>query len=111
MLAEPQCLKIPQKACGETEINLHLLFKTDLLARFQNKITVTEITSSGSKLIKTLKDFPNDDLFVYNICLKQSNCYNLKISDEKNNGICCEHGNGWYDVIWGGKSFIFISFT
>lgn len=103
MPEEPQCLRVPQKACNEIEINLLLLFKTDSHAKLENKITIEEINSSGSKFVKTLKDFPNDDLFVYNICLRQSNCYKLKITDEKNNGICCENGNGWYDAIWGGK--------
>ena len=79
---EPQLI-VPQEACDRTEISLHFLFKSDSHAKLQNKINIEEINTSGSKLIKTLKGFPNDYLFVYSICLKQSNCYALKITDEK----------------------------
>ena len=84
---------------------MHLLFKTDSHAKSQNQIIIEETNSLGPNIIKTLKDFPNDDLFVHDVCLKQLNCYNLKIIDGENNG------NGWYDVIFGGKSLLQNSFA
>ena len=87
------------------------MFKTDSHAKPQKTFSIKEINSLRLKLIKTLKDFPKDQLFVYNFYLKQSNYWNLKIIDGGNNGICCEYGNGCNDVIFGSKSLSCISFT
>merc|ERR1712228_612182 len=54
------------------------------------------------KLITKIIDLPNDDFYVYNICLDRSKCHRMRIIDTGNNGICCENGNGFYELYWGG---------
>ena len=52
-----------------------------------------------------MEGFPNNDFFLYGTCLSKLSCYRLTIIDSKSNGICCQDGIGWYDVLWGGMCF------
>ena len=94
---------VPQDSCKKDELNLFLLFKTDRLSKWQNKIEIEErVDMKWLKMRKKIEDFPNDDLFMHGTCLSKLSCYRLKIFDSESNGICCQDGIGWYDVLWGG---------
>ena len=36
-------------------------------------------------------------------CLDSNGCYTFTIYDEWSDGICCENGNGWFDVVVNGR--------
>ena len=38
------------------------------------------------------------------LCIDNSKCYKFKIKDESRNGLCCEYGDGWYQIKTNGKS-------
>merc|ERR1740129_1348048 len=51
----------------------------------------------------TIHKLPSSELISYNFCFDQINCHRFNIIDSASNGICCENGNGWYDVFWNGR--------
>lgn len=100
MLESPS---VPQDSCKKEELNLFLLFKTDMHSKWQNKIQIEEkVDMKWLKIIKKIEGFPNNDFFLYGTCLSKLSCYRLTIIDSESNGICCQDGIGWYDVLWGG---------
>ena len=55
-----------------------------------------------------MQNFRSSNLNTFTNCLSKSTCHRLKLTDAEANGICCDNGQGWYNVYWNGKSSSFI---
>lgn len=100
---------VPQDSCEKNELNLSLLFKTDMHSQSQNQFLIEErVDMKWLNIIKKFEDFPNNKLFVVNTCLSKFSCYRLKVINSESDGICCQDGIGWCDALWGGMCFYLV---
>lgn len=72
------------------------LKEKDENGRFGRKI----LRDRGMFSRKILGDnnLPSNEYSSKEICIDDSKCYKFKIRDEGGDGICCDHGRGWYNI-------------
>jgi len=82
------------------------LFEIELHTDFNYRETAY-IVQSGTPVSFVSKDivktcFDAEDLFTEYKCLADNKCYRFTITDLGGDGICCNHGNGWYKLRYKG---------
>merc|ERR1712045_604221 len=48
------------------------------------------------------KRFSDNEYYFLGECFKTDKCYQFTIKDKKKDGICCEHGSGFYEINFDG---------
>jgi len=51
----------------------------------------------GNNILRD-RHLPSNTHSTREICIQNSACYKFKIRDEGEDGICCNHGDGWYHI-------------
>ena len=98
--------------CNEYENKLFVEFMADNKSEEHNKLFIE--SSYQSKWVEriAMQNFRSSNLNTFTNCLSKSTCHRLKLTDAEANGICCDNGQGWYNVYWNGKSTSFnLNFT
>jgi len=49
------------------------------------------------------KYLPSNKYVNKDICIRNSTCYKFRIRDKGGDGICCQHGDGWYHITVEGR--------
>jgi len=57
-----------------------------------------KLDTGFSDIILRDKYLPSNTYVEKKMCISQSKCYKFKIRDEGKDGICCQDGNGWYNI-------------
>jgi len=57
--------------------------------------------ASFDKMILRDRYLESNNISTKEVCIDNSKCYKFKIRDEGKDGICCEHGYGWYNITHG----------
>jgi len=96
--------------CNSKQMNFYLSIQTDWKSKYQNRIMIHKKTTTGWKLVKKLPKLPNNSIFDYSMCLKKWACYRMRITDRNGDGICCQNGEGSYEIFWGGESLLLFHF-
>ena len=89
--------------CNEHENKLLIEFMADRKSEEHNKLFIE--SSYQSKWVERIRmqNFRSSNLNTFTICLSKSTCHRLNVTDSEANGICCDDGQGWYNVYWNGK--------
>jgi len=97
----------PNQTNDETTANdtLALTFVSKMGAEMLLEISTDEYGNETSwelmdknGVLEQYENFASSTLINNMLCLEPA-CYKLKIYDEDNDGMCCEHGNGFYRLI------------
>ena len=95
--------------CGYHEQILTIVLKTDNTKK-DNKF-MFKYRKHNKKRWKNMmnvkaKDMEINHEHVYCECIEPNKfCYQMKILDKKGDGICCEHGDGFYAIYVDGKNY------
>jgi len=72
----------------------------------ENKIVVKKLKKNGqgwgNRRFVDEENFASNQLTKIERCLKKSKCYQVKITDKGNDGICCKNGKGSVRIVWDG---------
>ena len=60
--------------------------------------TSWKITNATGDVVEYKDLFKSNATFYDRICLARSGCYNFTINDAWNDGICCDHGDGFLNI-------------
>eukprot|EP00555_Chaetoceros_dichaeta_P015427 CAMPEP_0198275892 /NCGR_PEP_ID=MMETSP1447-20131203/65019_1 /TAXON_ID=420782 /ORGANISM="Chaetoceros dichaeta, Strain CCMP1751" /LENGTH=572 /DNA_ID=CAMNT_0043970799 /DNA_START=83 /DNA_END=1801 /DNA_ORIENTATION=+ len=103
---------LPTKApsldvCSPGEALFLVELMADTKSKKQNMYLIQKKNNNGaakkwSKIEKKNK-FTNSELHTHETCLPTSDCHRFRIKDKKKNGLCCDHGEGWYKIYYDGK--------
>jgi len=58
------------------------------------------------KIFKKKNRFNNNQLYTWGKCRNKNKCYRFQMRDNYKDGICCEHGDGYYSIDFNGESLI-----
>ena len=62
---------------------------------FETSISITDFLD---QVYLDISDFTDNSFHSFNVCVPNSNTYSFQINDEMNNGICCDFGDGYYNI-------------
>jgi len=96
-------VKFDYENCPSGESSLLVVFKPDKKSEKENMYEIFKKTSPAEwKLINTVDSFESDKLHISQMCLKDDTCYTFQMNDSGRNGLCCGHGEGYYNIIYNG---------
>ena len=90
-LPTPTPVATPAGGCSDTNTTLTLV--TDSYA----SETSWELSSAGGSLLDSGSGYANSTRYVEDLCLSPGN-YTFTIFDSYGDGICCQYGNGSYEI-------------
>nr|NQU90496.1 T9SS type A sorting domain-containing protein [Bacteroidota bacterium] len=69
--------------------------------------TSCEVTNSAGEIIFSAGNFDNNSFYTFEIEFDNNDCYRLTVFDEGGDGMCCDYGDGYYQLkdIWGTTYF------
>jgi hypothetical protein len=85
----------PPGDCGNGEIFVEIKLKTDDHA-VETSFALTR--SDGSAVITGSNGLKNDSAYMPGRCVPANDCYSFTINDSGGDGICCEYGQGSFEV-------------
>merc|ERR1711935_1159212 len=103
---------LPTKApsldvCSPGEALFLVELMADTKSKWQNLYLIQKKNEVGEAkkwlTIEKKKKFTNSQLNTHETCLSTSECHRFRIKDRKNNGLCCDHGEGWYKIYYDGN--------
>jgi len=93
-------------SCGPGQSLLKIELQADQNSKQQNQYTLHKRNNSNkfkNKLLNVKKNkISNGDLHVTKQCIDIGECYRFTLSDSAGDGICCENGEGYYKITYGG---------
>jgi len=96
----------------EHDVNLHVSVQADSNSSTENRFKIWRLNSGGVwELILKEKFFLNNMLNEYDFCLKDNECYQFLMRDVGYDGICCENGEGNYNISFDGVELYHPPFT
>ncbi|MGM5468975.1 M43 family zinc metalloprotease [Flavobacteriaceae bacterium LMO-SS05] len=81
----------------ESTLQVHLTLRTDNYA----SETSWEFKDSANTVLYNSPNYNNSNnnkTFNYDFVVEANECYTFTISDSEGDGICCEYGNGYYEL-------------
>ena len=69
----------------------------------ENILKIKKVVNGRWKNIVRVRDFQNNDLTAYDVCMMDDDCVKIEMFDKGNDGICCGDGNGYYKAFYQGK--------
>jgi len=108
--ADPPTANPP--SCKPSEKSFEVQVKTD---NFGEDITFYLQKRKGKKGFLKKKIFETTNLSskekqIFNTCVRKMTCYRFTIVDAFGDGLCCEEGNGWYQLSLNGKKIKYSTF-
>ena len=88
--------------CPYTQSLLHVVVQTDMKAD-ENILKIKKVVNGVWKNIVRERDFQNDTLTAYDVCMDDDDCVKIEMIDSGNDGICCGDGNGYYKAFYKGN--------
>ena len=89
--------------CPSRKSLLHVVVQTDLKAE-ENVLKIKKVVDGTWRNVVREKDFQNDTLTAYDVCMDDDECVKVEMFDKGNDGICCEDGQGYYKAFYKGKN-------
>jgi len=87
--------------CPYPKSLLHVVVQTDNKAD-ENTLKIKKIVNGAWKNIVRERNFNNNDLTAYDVCVEDDECFKVEMFDSGNDGICCGGGNGYYKAFYKG---------
>ena len=75
----------------------------DSKSNIQSKLLLERKYDFEWREVVTYQNLRSNELNTLISCLDKNECHRIVVTDSGFNGICCDEGNGWYDVFWNGK--------
>jgi len=99
----PQSPVAPSRDCPSDRNRLMLRFKTDNAG--ENTFYYLTKNSGGPAIALEGNSsyFQNNTLYARLICLSQACCYKFFMNNKSGSGMCCENGDGWYELVFNGE--------
>eukprot|EP00538_Stauroneis_constricta_P000223 CAMPEP_0119550752 /NCGR_PEP_ID=MMETSP1352-20130426/4209_1 /TAXON_ID=265584 /ORGANISM="Stauroneis constricta, Strain CCMP1120" /LENGTH=1028 /DNA_ID=CAMNT_0007596701 /DNA_START=754 /DNA_END=3840 /DNA_ORIENTATION=+ len=89
-------------ACGPGQTEFRLLLQTD---NFGDETSWTVKTAAGNgNTVLSGSAYPNNESVNEKHCISNSECYEFMIVDSFGDGMCCNEGDGSYNVDWNGNT-------
>lgn len=99
----PQSAISPARDCPSDRNRLMLRFKTD----DNGSDTFYYLTKNSGGPVIALEgnssSFQSNTVYARLICLSKAYCYKFFMCNRSGNGMCCENGDGWYELSLNGK--------
>lgn len=82
--------------CFDSKVPLKVVIKTDSFG----SETSWNLTNSAGRSIMSVEKFSyqKNELYTHFDCVEKSDCYQFTIFDSFNDGICCEYGQGFFQL-------------
>ena len=89
-------------SCSNNEGALSIDFMTDGKSNIENVVLIESNYNSEWKEKHRLQNLDSNTMNKFNLCFDKHSCHRLVIKDLGLDGICCEHGHGWFNAHWNG---------
>jgi len=96
--------------CPSPQSLLHVVVQTDMKAD-ENILKIKKVVNGVWKNVVRERDFQNNALTAYDVCMMDDDCLKIEMFDKGNDGICCGDGNGYFKAFYKGVEIIHPVFT
>ena len=88
----------PTKSCKKNQVLFNLDLQTDDNGKETSWILKMKKKNGKYGNILKGKGYASNTLYRKEICIRKKMCYQFIIKDANGNGLCCEHGKGYYRI-------------
>jgi len=94
---------VPLCKSGESYFSIEIQFDSKA-AQDRTRIRLRRFINGKFGLFMKKNSFANNQYYVWGQCMSTNICYRFIIREKGNDGICCDHGNGFYKLNFNGQS-------